>query len=204
MSIATASAQPASRAHPEDQEWPAQGQWTYEDYRRLPEDGWRYEVIEGELFMAPAPIPAHQLSTLRLASKFLRFGEEFDAGVPYHAPIDVILPGLASPVQPDILFIVKQRLDIVKHDRIEGAPDILVEVLSPSNWLVDRRKKFEIYAKAGVREYWIVDPAARTIELFGLHGSTYALIGKHGVGEKVCSEVLPGFAVKVEDICPAP
>ena len=64
-------------------------------------------------------------------------------------------------------------------------------------------KKFELYAKAGVREYWLIDPKARTIELFALQGGTYVLIGKYGVGETVRSEVLPGFAVKVEDICPA-
>lgn len=83
---------------------------------------------------------------------------------------------------PDILFITKERLHIVKRGRIEGAPDIIVEVLSPSNWLKDRREKFETYAKAGVREYWIVDPRARTIELFFLREGTYSLIGKYGVG----------------------
>jgi Uma2 family endonuclease len=117
---------PVGRA---EYEWPPQGKWTYEDYRRLPEDGWTYEI--------------------------------------------------------------------------EGAPDIVVEVLSPGNWLVDRRDKFKVYAKAGVREYGIIDPHARAIEIFCLRGGTYALIGKYGVGETVCSEVLSGFAVKVEDICPA-
>ncbi|MDZ7406702.1 MAG: Uma2 family endonuclease [candidate division KSB1 bacterium] len=88
-------------------------------------------------------------------------------------------------------------------ERVEGAPDIVVEVLSPDNWLLDRRDKFKVYAKAGVREYWIVDPHARTIELFGLRGSIYALIGKYAVGETVRSEVLAGFEVKVEEVCPA-
>jgi Uma2 family endonuclease len=76
-------------------------------------------------------------------------------------------------------------------------------VLSPWNWIVDRRRKFTIYAKAGVREYWIVDPKARTIELFVLRGGTYALIGKYGAGETVRSEVLQGFDAKVEEVCPA-
>jgi len=190
-------AEPAARA------WPPQGKWTYEDYCRLPADGWIYEVIEGELYMSPAPLTIHQWAKLKLASKFLNFTETHDAGRVLDAPTDVLLPGLATPVQPDVIFVVKERLGIIKEERIEGAPDIVVEVLSPSNWLVDRRKKFEIYAKAGVREYWIVDPKARTIELFCLRGSTYTLIGKYGVGEIVRSEVLPGFEVKVEDVCPA-
>jgi Uma2 family endonuclease len=201
--MAIATSYPTRDPLTAEHEFPPQGKWTYEDYRRLPDDGWRYEIIEGELFMAPAPLPIHQKCGGNLFTAFRDFGIEHDAGEAYYSPIDVILPGLATPVQPDILFIVKERLAIVKPDRIEGAPDILVEVLSPSNWFVDRRKKFEIYAKAGVREYWMVDPAARTIELFALRGSTYALIGKYGVGEIVRSEVLPGFEVKVEDICPA-
>jgi Uma2 family endonuclease len=183
--------------------WPPQGQWTYEDYCRLPNDGWIYEVIEGELYISPARQTRHQRSGGRIFALFLNFAEEQDAGEPYISPIDVILPGLATPVQPDVIFVSKERSEIIKEDRIEGAPDIVVEVLSPGNWLVDRREKFRVYAKAGVREYWIVDPKVRTIELFCLRGSTYALIGKNGVGETVRSEVLPGFEVKVEAVCPA-
>jgi Uma2 family endonuclease len=76
-------------------------------------------------------------------------------------------------------------------------------VSSAWNWIVDRRKKFQTYAKAGVREYWIVDPKARTIELYSLFGASYVLIGKYGVGEAVRSEMLKGFEVKVEEGCPA-
>lgn len=183
--------------------WPPQGSWTYEDYCRLPDDGWIYEVIEGELYMSPAPKPIHQENSGNLFAEFRDYARKHDAGKAYNAPIDVLLPGLATPVQPDVIFINKARLNIVRDERVEGAPDIIVEVLSPSNWLVDRRDKFRIYAKAGVREYWIVDPKARTIELFCLRGSTYALIGKYGVGEIVRSEVLSGFEVKVEEVCPA-
>jgi Uma2 family endonuclease len=100
------------------------------------------------------------------------------------------------------LFLNTDFLSCFKG-RIEGAPDIIVEVLSPSNWLTDRRDKFRVYAKAGVHEYWIINTAARTVELFFLRDSQYELIGKYGVGETVRSEVLPGFEVKVEKICPA-
>jgi len=203
MSLATAFPPPVSKAPHTEQEWPPQGEWTYEDYRRLPDDGWRYEVIQGELYMSPAPEPIHQECGGNLFAALRDFGKRNDAGKAYSAPIDVMLAGLATPVQPDVCFIVKARLGIVKKQRIEGAPDMIVEVLSPSNWIVDRRMKFDIYATAGVREYWIIDPEARTIELFELRDSRYELRGKHGVGETVRSEVLPGFEVKVEDICPA-
>lgn len=153
--------------------------------------------------MAPAPEPIHQESGGNLFAELRDFGKRNDAGKAYSAPIDVVLGSLATPVQPDVCFIIKSRLDIVKKKRIEGAPDIIVEVLSPSNWLVDRRTKLELYAKAGVREYWIIDPEARTIELFVLREERYELRGKFGVGETVRSEGLAGFEVKVEDICPA-
>jgi Uma2 family endonuclease len=186
-----------------ERKWPPQGEWTYEDYRRLPDDGWRYEIIEGELFMSPAPDPIHQECGFELMATFRDFNKKHNLGKVYIAPIDVILPGLATPVQPDGLFIFKERLHIVKKGQIEGAPDIVVEVLSPGNWLTDRREKFQNYAKAGVREYWIVNPLARTIELFVLRKGRYELIGKYGFGETVRSEVLPGFEVQVEEICPA-
>lgn len=203
MSFTTVSQQSSGVKIPTGSEWPPQGKWTYEDYCRLPEDIFIYEVLEGELYVSRAPQIIHQRCKGRLLAAFLKFEEKYGAGQLYSARIDVILPGLATPAQPDLLFIIKERLNIVKEERIEGAPDIIVEILSPWNWLVDRRKKFEIYAKAGVREYWLIDPKARTIELFCLRGSTYALIGKYGVGEIVRSEVLAGFEVKVEDVCPA-
>ncbi len=186
-----------------EQNWPPQGKWTYDDYCRLPDDGMTYEIIEGELHMAPAPIPMHQDSSAEMITAFRNFSKQHNVGKAFVAPIDVILPGVAEPVQPDVLLIVKERLHIVKPTRIEGAPDIIVEVLSPSNWNIDRGKKFRAYAKAGVREYWIVDPQARTIELFVLREHAYHLIDNYGVGATVRSEVLPGFEVKVEEVCPS-
>ena len=182
---------------------PPQGQWTYEDYRRLPEDGIIYEIIEGELHMAPAPIPVHQDSSSEMLTALRVFSKQHSAGKAFAAPLDVILPGIAEPVQPDVLFIAKERLHIVKPTRIEGAPDLIVEVLSPSNAHIDRGKKFRAYARAGVREYWLIDPHTRTIELFGLRDGVYHLLGNYAAGASVRSEVLPGFEVKVDEICPA-
>ncbi|MDZ7364083.1 MAG: Uma2 family endonuclease [candidate division KSB1 bacterium] len=194
---------PTEKEWPLKDNWPPQGKWTYEDYRRLPDDGWIYEVIEGELYMSPPPIPIHQENSGNLYVAFHNYAKKHDAGKVYDAPIEVILAEWANPVQPDIVFITKERLHIVKQSCIEGAPDIIAEILSPSNWLTDRREKFTIYAKAGVREYWIVNPSTRTIERFALREDRYALMGKYGAGETVRSEVLPGFEVKVDEVCPA-
>jgi Uma2 family endonuclease len=183
--------------------WPPQGQWTFEDYRRLPDDGWRYEVIEGELYMNPAPSPRHQRAVFAISGRLWEHLQRTPTGQAFTSPIDVILPGLASQVQPDVLFIATDRLEIVKETFIEGAPDWIVEVLSPSNWLDDRRIKFRIYALAGVREYWIVDVDRRQVEVFKLEGQSYTQVGRYGTGEQVHSAVVEGFGIAVDQICPA-
>jgi Uma2 family endonuclease len=118
------------------------------------------------------------------------------------SPIDVILPDLANPVQPDLVFIANDRLHIVKEDFIEGIPDLIVEVLSPGNPAHDRRIKFRVYAQAGVREYWIIDPDARTVEINLLRGEAYASAGSFEANEEIRSEVLPDFTARVNEICP--
>jgi len=182
---------------------PAQGQWTYADYQRLPDDGWRYEVIEGDLHMTPAPSTKHQTVGFNLKLAIGSFVKANKSGCVLDAPIDVRLGKFADPVQPDILFIRQERLGIIKGGWIEGAPDWIVEILSPSNWLDDRRTKYRLYARAGVGEYWIVDPDQRQVEVFVLRHGDYALVGRFGPGERAHSEVLAGFQIDVDEMCPA-
>lgn len=196
MAIQSIAQQP-----PAEPVWPPQGQWTYEDYRRLPDDGWRYEVIEGELRMNPAPSTSHQDTSIGLASEMRFYANQHNLGKVYTAPIDVRMGELANPVQPDILFIQKDRLDIIKERWIDGPPDLIVEILSPGNWIDDRRTKYRVYALNGVREYWIVDPDKRQIEIFVLHSGDYALVGRFGSGERVRSDVLTGFEIGVDQVC---
>ncbi len=185
----------------ENRSLPAQGEWTYEDYCRLPADGWRYEVVRGELQMAPAPDPVHQGSLRNLAVGLGRFLVDNPVGRFFFAPLDVLLPdSLATPVQPDLIFILRERLEIIKNRLIEGAPDLVVEILSPTNWLYDRKTKFELYSEAGVREYWIADPRLKAIEVYVLRGSAYELLGRFEPGERVRSEVLPGFSPAVDEV----
>ena len=196
----------SSGASASAQQWPPlQGNWTYDDYAQLPDNGMRYEVIKGELYMSPAPSPKHQRIILKLAIALSQFVQSDQLGEIFQSPIDVKMPDIAGAgvVQPDLLFITGERLNIVQETLIEGVPDLIVEVLSPGNPLHDRRVKFELYAQAGVREYWMVDPDARTVEIYVLRGHAYAPLGNFGVGEQTRSEVLEGFAVDVEKICPA-
>jgi Uma2 family endonuclease len=181
--------------------YPPQGQWTYEDYLRLPDDGRRYEIIRGVLYVSSAPVPRHQAILRSFVRVFLFFLEENPVGEMYFAPIEVILPAsLATPVQPDLLFITAERMGIVKDRNIIGAPDLILEVLSPSTRHVDRGPKLDTYAEAGVREYWLADPLARTVEVFVLRDGAYALFGNFSHGERLRSEVIPGFEPPLDHI----
>ena len=183
---------------------PAQGLWTYDDYARLPDDGMRYEVIRGELYMSAAPRPIHQRIIVRISSSLDTFLRQRNLGEILTAPIDVLLPQkLGDPVQPDIVVIRSERLQIVGELNIQGAPDLVMEVLSPSNPAHDRDLKYELYAEAGVPEYWIIDPHERTVEIFVLSSGAYELLGRFGENETAHSQVLDGFAVSVNEIIPA-
>lgn len=186
---------------PEERTWPPpQGEWAYQDYLRLPDDGYHYEVIKGELHMTAAPTLRHQDVVRNLSLALQRFVTERQLGKVYFAPVDVLISDLATPVEPDILFVTSERQSILKENNIEGAPDLIVEVLSPSNWVVDRRDKFVVYEAAGVGEYWIVDPDAQTVEVYSLRQDRYALLERYEPGQRVQSELLTGFQIPVDAI----
>jgi Uma2 family endonuclease len=179
---------------------PAPGQWTYEDWRRLPDDGFQYEVLNGELYMVPPPTVEHQRISFRLALKMGTFVLAHQLGEVLEAPCGVQLPGQPVPVQPDIFFIRAERLHILGREYVEGAPDLVIEVLSPSNWLYDRREKFLAYQEAGVAEYWIVDPRLGTIEVFVLEKGMFTLVSKSSGEDVARSQVLEGFEVIAKEI----
>ena len=153
--------------------------------------------------MSPAPRPLHQRVSGNLTFEFQRFVRAGDLGEVLTASIDVILPGgLGTPVQPDILFIRHDNLGIVGKTTIDGVPDLVVEIFSPSNWIDDRRTKFGVYAEAAVEEYWIVDPKSVTVEVYRLQGDRYGLVESYGPGDVVSSIALDGFSVTVDEIIP--
>jgi Uma2 family endonuclease len=141
---------------------PAALKFTYEDYCLLPEDR-RYEVIDGEVFVTPSPSLFHQAVSERLEQVVREFLDRTGRGVMFHAPCDVVLTP-HDILQPDILVVLSERRSILMEKFVAGAPDLVVEVLSPSTASRDREAKAKRYALSGVREMWIVDPAARTIE----------------------------------------
>lgn len=185
--------------------WPAQGRWTYEDYLRLPQDGRRYEVIRGFLYVTPAPSFDHQYAVLQAGTLLNLFVRRHRLGVVLTAPFDIRLPdGIANPVQPDIVVILQDRRPRSGDLRFDGVPDLVVEVLSRGNWRFDRTIKLKAYHDAGVPEVWLVDPLTRQVEVFGLAPGRpeYVLRERRGVGETVGSAVLMELQLEVAELFP--
>jgi Uma2 family endonuclease len=171
---------------------------TYEDYCRAPDDK-RYELLNGELMMVPAPNTKHQEILGRLHVELHRFVQEHELGKVYVAPLDVVLSD-TDVVQPDVLFISRARADRITDANIQGAPDLVIEILSPSTADKDLGKKHELYGSRGVLEYWIIDPVAETVTVHRQRDGKLERAGEFGRGESLATAVLEGLALELDDI----
>ena len=172
--------------------------FTYEDYRNTPDDI-RYELHDGELVEMPSPKEIHQRLVLLLGSLFLSFVSAKKLGEAYIAPFDVVLSDTIV-VQPDVIFVSSERSHIITEDNIRGAPDLVIEILSPSTAGIDRTFKRTLYERHGVTEYWMVDTAARNITILLLGENGYELAGIYGEGQTLTSPTLSGFSLNLNDI----
>lgn len=171
--------------------------WTYEDYYKL-DDGQRYEVIEGELMMTPAPTFRHQDIQVRLGYLIFNHVLEKGLGKMVFSPVDVVLDK-EMVFQPDIVFISNENMGIIKEAAVFGPPDIAVEILSPSSIHRDMEIKKGIYEKYGIKEYWLVFPDEKVVEIFALKDGRYELASSSEEGGKVKSAVL-GMELDIADI----
>jgi Uma2 family endonuclease len=172
---------------------PAPGQWAYEDFLRLPDDGRRYEIIEGVLYGANAPNADHQFVVTEASRQIGNFVIERKLGRILVAPFEVHLAERSRPVQPDLLFVRAERWPTGPVAFFSGAPELIVEVVSPSSIRTDRVVKFTAYESAGVLEYWIANPTTRTVEVYTLSNGEYALLGEYTGDERLQSLVLAGI-----------
>jgi Uma2 family endonuclease len=178
--------------------FPRQGEWTEADYFRLPETNKIVELSEGRLIISPSPTETHQeilgnlYSMLRNHVRFNKMGKIL------MAPMDVRL-WEGKVRQPDIVFMSNEHLDRIT-EKMWGVPDLVVEILSEGTAEVDKKKKYREYQKAGVLEYWIVDPFNQIIEIYALENDIYKNFGKWGAGEIAKSKLLDGFEVSVDGI----
>lgn len=174
---------------------------TYEDYVKLPDDGNRYEIIDGELYVNPSPVPRHQDIVFNTASAFRQYFKTHGGGKAYISPLDVILAEDAI-VEPDIIVIKTERASIVDKKNLKGAPNLVVEVLSDGTRRVDEVKKRKLYERFGVDEYWIVDPEVELVKIYRLVAGAFQHAAEINAddGGTITSPLLPGFSLDVREV----
>jgi excisionase family DNA binding protein len=185
----------------ERSEYSKQDGYTYEDYLEIPEEpGYRFEILEGILVKEPSPSVHHQRLSRELGRQLMTYFDDFDPeGELFFAPLDVTLT-TSNVLQPDILFVSGARKEIMRKERIDGPCDLVVEIMSPINRRKDRLRKMEIYRKAGIPHYWLVDPEENTLEAFMLRDGSYTLVVAGGPGDKFTHPEFPGLDLDLDRV----
>jgi len=178
--------------------------FTYEDYLHFPEDK-RCEIIDGEVSLAPSPDKIHQDISRNLGFILWEFVKKNDLGLVYYAPFDVVLSDI-DIVQPDLIFVSKERKHIVTEKNIQGAPDIVIEILSPSSQYKDKVIKAKLYKKFGVTEYWLIDPQEKQITIHDFSSSkrkpstAIYTLAIYNFDEIFESPLLPGLKISLKEL----
>lgn len=182
---------------------PPQGHWDYAAYAALPDaGGFRYEVIEGVLYMAPAPTPEHENIAALVAARLVAIVEDSELGRVFTSPdIDAGV----NVLRPDAVVVLAASQGIITDRRLIGPPDLVVEIASPSTAAYDRDEqsgKRAAYARIGVPEYWILDPTTRTISLFVREGDAYRELGPFAGDDQLPSRILPSLTTPARRFFP--
>lgn len=174
---------------------------SYEELQELPRNDSRIvELIEGEIFMTPSPNTRHQRAAGRLFRALSDFVERNELGEVFIAPYDIVFSKWTA-LEPDLLFIRKERFSIITEANVQGVPDLVIEVLSPSRKAYDRRKKLIVYEKAGVPELWYFDPEDRTAEILELGSrGRYVLMARLSGNDAIVTKILPGLSLTLGEV----
>jgi len=172
---------------------------TFEQFRELPSDGKRYELVHGKVHVTPAPATRHQAVVQNLSLNLGSHVIKNRLGEVWTAPLDVRLSA-DTALQPDLIFISNARAGIIQEDWIAGSPDLVVEVLSPSTAAHDRATKLPIYAQAGVLEVWFIDPKAMTVEVLTLRGKKYLVEATLAGDQVLVSSLFPHWQLPLHDL----
>jgi Uma2 family endonuclease len=177
--------------------------FTYEDYQSLPESmEKRYELLDGDIKMVPAPTTQHQFVSSNLEFIVHAFIKEQKLGYILYAPVDVVF-GTGDgreAAQPDIIFVRRDRKEIIAEAEVLGPPDLIVEVLSPGTEARDRGYKMHLYGRYGVEEYWIVDPKEETLDLFRVVDESYRRVCHCCKDDRFSSSLFPGLTIELREV----
>jgi Uma2 family endonuclease len=172
--------------------------YTYADYLKTPDDE-RYELIEGDLLMTPSPVTRHQRISRKILIALDNHVTNNDLGEVFDAPFDVYLDN-ENVVQPDVLFVSKERMDIIGEKNIQGTPDLVVEIISESTAYRDLVQKKKLYVRFGVKEYWIVLPEESSVEVYILKDNTFVLHKNFGKEDTLQSPLLKKLKIELKKI----
>jgi Uma2 family endonuclease len=174
---------------------------TYDDLARMPDDGMRHELIDGEHFVSPSPVPRHQIVAGRLHARLLSFVDDQGVGQVLIGPSDVVLSPF-DVVVPDSLFVAGGHESILTEKNVQGPPDLVVEVLSPSTRRIDEVRKRDLFERMGVQEYWLVDPVLDRLRILRRESGGFApaIDLSAAAGEALTTPLLPGFSLPLRDI----
>ncbi|HUO85300.1 MAG TPA: Uma2 family endonuclease [Thermoanaerobaculia bacterium] len=174
---------------------------TYDDFLLLPDDGRRHEIIDGEHYVTPSPITKHQIISRNLEYLIFDFFQENPLGHIFHAPYDVVFSN-TDIVEPDIIYVSRERVEIITEKNIQGAPDLLVEILSESTRKTDEIVKRKLYERFGVKEYWVIDPVLDSIKIYRRSAGSFERVAELTleIGDTLTTALLPGFAAPLARI----
>lgn len=178
---------------------PVDTRLTYDDLCLLPEDGKRREIIDGELIVTPAPLTPHQRAVIRLGAFLWQFVDNHRLGEVFAAPFDVVFSQF-DVVEPDLLFISNARSHILTEKNVQGAPDLVIEILSESTARVDRTIKLKLYGKSGVQEYWIIDTYGPAADIYRRSPEGLELAARLSVRDDLTSPLFPGFRLPLKKL----
>ena len=169
---------------------------TYEGLLHLPEDGRRHELIDGEHHVSPAPVPSHQRILWNLVAAFAPYLRANPVGLAFMAPLDVVLSNV-DVVEPDLLYVARERLEIVTDTHVAGAPDLAVEIVSPSSRKRDETTKRHLFDRYGVVEYWVIDPELQIVKVFRRREGRLSKVEELAAesGDVLTTPLLPGLEV---------
>ncbi len=172
--------------------------YTYNDYAAMDDDK-RFELIEGELYMVPAPGFYHQTISMNISHPLKIFVKKNNLGTVLYAPFDVVLSE-ADVVQPDIIFVSRERMGLMTEKNLQGAPDLAIEILSITTKERDKLVKKRLYMDYGVREFWIVDPDKKAVEIMVLKKTGYETDGIYFIDDELTSPLLKGFRLDLKEV----
>lgn len=172
---------------------------TIHDYRMMPETGPRYQLVQGRFYMSPAPSRFHQHIVVNVLYLIRDYLKSNPIGVVYVSPFDVYLTDIDA-YQPDVLFVSNANAAILTDSGAEGPPDLAVEVLSPKTAFLDKGSKRDVYARTGVKELWMIDPAALKVAVYRLQKDANTPEATHDANAEFASPVLPGLTIRCEEI----